>query len=86
MKRKQLKCANIMRENHLNITLSTVDLTYIYITKAKNSMNLIPESHILSGFYSYHIIYCHREFHIHKYNYELHSQDVCTHVGSLNHV
>lgn len=56
MKRKQLKCAGIMRENHLNITLSTLDLTCIYIMNAKNSTNLIPASHRLSIFYSHHII------------------------------
>ena len=62
MTRKQLKCANILRENHLNITLSTINLTYIYIMKAKNSMNLIPESHIHSGFYSHHIIHVTESF------------------------
>ena len=62
MTRKQLKCANMLRENHLNITLSTINLTYIYIMKAKNSMNLIPESHIHSGFYSHHIIHVTESF------------------------
>lgn len=39
-RRKQLQCAAIMRENHLNITLSTLNLIYTYITNASNSSRI----------------------------------------------
>lgn len=56
VRRKQGKGTAVLRESHVNIMLSTLNLTCIYIMNTQNSPCLSPESYMLSGFYSHYVI------------------------------